>query len=84
MYNAVLISGVQQSESVTHVHTSPLFRFVSHIAHYRVLSRIPLCYTVGSYCCSVAQSCPTLGDAVDCSTPGFPVLQSLSELAQIY
>ena len=24
--------------------------------------------------CSVAQSCPTLCNPVDCSTPGFPVL----------
>ena len=33
-------------------------------------------------CCSVAQSCPTLCDPVDCSTPGFPVL--LLELAQTH
>ena len=26
-------------------------------------------------CCSVAQSCPTLCNPMDCSTPGFPVLQ---------
>ena len=25
-------------------------------------------------CCSVAQSCPTLCNPMDCSTPGFPVL----------
>ena len=31
---------------------------------------------------SVAQSCPTLCDAMDCSTPGFPVLHHLPELAQ--
>ena len=30
--------------------------------------------------CSVAQSCPTL--CLDCSTPGFPVLHHLLELAQ--
>ena len=33
-------------------------------------------------CCSVAQSCPTLCDPMDCSTPGFPVLHQLQELAQ--
>ena len=33
-------------------------------------------------CCSVAQSCPTLCNPVDCSTPGFPVL--LLELAQTH
>ena len=29
--------------------------------------------------CSVTESCPTLGDPVDCSTPGFPVLHYLPE-----
>ena len=32
---------------------------------------------------SVAQSCPTLCDPMDCSTPGFPVLHYLLEAAQI-
>ena len=31
---------------------------------------------------SVAQSCVTLWDPMDCSTPGFPVLHQLPELAQ--
>ena len=31
---------------------------------------------------SVAQSCPSLCDPMDCRTPGFPVLHYLSELAQ--
>ena len=35
-------------------------------------------------CFSVAQSCPTLCDPMDCSTPGFPVLHHLSELAQTH
>ena len=33
-------------------------------------------------CCSVAQSCPTLCDPMNCSTPGFPVLHHLPEFAQ--
>ena len=33
-------------------------------------------------CCSVAQSCLTLCDPMDCSTPGFPVLHHLQEFAQ--
>ena len=37
--NAVLISGVQQSESDTHKNIS--FRFFPHIGHYRVLDIIP-------------------------------------------
>ena len=32
--------------------------------------------------CSVAKSCPTLWDPMDCSTPGFPVLHHLLEFAQ--
>ena len=35
-------------------------------------------------CCSAAQSCPTLCDPVDCSTPGFPVLHSLLEPTQTH
>ena len=35
------------------------------------------------YCCSVPQSCPTLCNAMDCSTPAFPVLHLLA-LAQIH
>ena len=34
--------------------------------------------------CSVAQSCPTLCDPMDCSMPGFPILHHLLELAQIH
>ena len=33
---------------------------------------------------SVAQSCPTLCDPMDCSTPGLPVHHQLPELAQIH
>ena len=36
------------------------------------------------WCCSVAQSCPTLCDSMDCSMPGFPVLQHLPEFAQTH
>ena len=35
-------------------------------------------------CCSVVQSCQTLCDPVDCSTPGFPVLHYLSEFSQTH
>ena len=33
---------------------------------------------------SVAQSCPTLCDHLDCSMPGFPVYRQLMNLAQTY
>ena len=34
--------------------------------------------------CSVAHSCPTLGDPMDCSMPGFLVLHYVPEFAQIH
>ena len=40
--------------------------------------------TIGSICCSVAPSCLTLCDPMNCSTPGFPVLHHLLELAQTH
>ena len=33
--------------------------------------------------CSVTQSCPSLCDPVDCSTPGFLVLHYLLEFVQL-
>ena len=35
-------------------------------------------------CCSVSNSCLTLCDPMDCSTPVFPVLCYLLEFVQIY
>ena len=35
-------------------------------------------------CCSVAQSCLTLCDPMDCSTPGLPVPRHLLEFAQAH
>ena len=35
-------------------------------------------------CCSVAKSCPTLCDSMDCSMPGFSVLHHLPKFAQTY
>ena len=35
-------------------------------------------------CCSVTQSCPTLCNPMDCSTPGFPVIHYLLEFAQTH
>ena len=35
-------------------------------------------------CCSVAQSCLTLCDPMDCSTPGLPVTHHLPKFAQVH
>ena len=41
-------------------------------------------FTVGKILSSVAQSCPTLCDPMNCSTPGFPVHHQLPELTQTH
>ena len=41
------------------------------------------CRGVDGLRCSVAQSCPTLCDPMDCSTPGLPVLHYLPELLKL-
>ena len=48
------------------------------------IGRRILNYWSTSYCCSVIQSCPTLCNPMDCSTPGFPVLLSFPEGAQTH
>ena len=46
------------------------------------LENIPMGNETFIHFSSVAQSCPTLCDLMDCSTPGFPVHQQLPEIAQ--
>ena len=41
-------------------------------------------YNIYCCCCSVAQSCPTLRDSMDCSMPGLPVPHHLLEFAQVH
>ena len=41
-------------------------------------------YSWALHCCSVAQSCPTLCNPMDCSVSGFPVLHCLPEFTQTY
>ena len=36
------------------------------------------------FCCSVAKSCPTLCDPMNCSTPSLPVLHQLPEPTQTH
>ena len=41
-------------------------------------------YQLPYHCCSVTHSCPALCNPMDDSTPGFPILHHLLELAQTY
>ena len=57
--------------------TQPVYqKFTTLIPYFH--NKEPICY------CSVAQSCPTLCDPMDCSVPGFPVLHHLTEFAQTH
>ena len=44
----------------------------------------PRSFSLCCCCCLAAHSYPTLCDPMDCSTPGFPVLHYLLELAQTH
>ena len=59
------------------------FLFVSFLALVICISQefIQLKFTDIS---SVAQSCPTLCDPMDCNTPGFPVHHQLPEFTQTH
>ena len=48
------------------------------------LENIPMGNETFIHFSSVAQSCPTLCDLMDCSTPGFPVHHQLPELTQTH
>ena len=39
--NVVLVSRVQQSDSVTHLHVYILFQILFHLSYYRILNRAP-------------------------------------------
>ena len=46
IYNVVLVSGVQQSDSVMHIHASTFsdsfpVQVITEYCHYSVLSRVP-------------------------------------------
>ena len=53
---------------------------------WNVAHQVPLSmgFSRQAYCRSVAQSCPTLCDPMDSSTPGFPVHHQLPKLTQTH
>ena len=61
----------------TAAHQAPLSLGFSRQEYWsgchRLLRMSPILSVYSDYC-SVAESCPTVWDARDCSTPGFPVL----------
>ena len=56
----------------------------ANVAYLSYIMDLNLSFTNTSSpgCCSVTQLCLTLCDPMDCSTPGFPVLHHLLDLAE--
>ena len=75
IYNVVLVSVVQQSESVMHTHISTLFQILFPCRSLQSIEQSFLCYTVGSYELSilyiVVYVCQS--QSPDLSLPPFPV-----------
>ena len=55
---------------------------ISYLILKSGLGKEAFLYIFACHCCSVAKLCPILCHPMDCSTPGFPVLHYLLELAQ--
>ena len=51
---------------------------------YELMINLQMGIHINIHCCSVAQSCLTLCDRMDCSMPGFPVLHHLLEHTQTH
>ena len=51
---------------------------------YEALFKFLFLSSFSCCCCSIAQSCPTLYNPMDCSKPGFPVFYYLLEFAQTH
>ena len=49
MNNVVLVSGVQQSNSVIHIHVAILLQILFLFRLLQNIEQSSLCYTVGSY-----------------------------------
>ena len=78
------LSFKEVQKSVLHGITClPFSFFIFPLCRIRLKFTFPFTFLL-SFCCSVAQACPTLCNPMDCSTPGFPVLHHLPELAQAH
>ena len=54
------------------------------LLHFVCPPEVQECSSFSCSCCSVAQSCPTLCDCMDCNTPGLPVRHYLPEFVQTH
>ena len=75
-------SRIEPTSPALQADSLPLSHMGSPI--YWILFVIQSLSRVWLFCCSVAKSCLTLCDPVNCSTPGFPGLHSVLEFAQTH
>ena len=91
LYTFQVYSTVIQLYMLIYMYYIVYFYILFHYRSLQDIDCISLCYTEGPWwlsilciCCySVAKSCSTLCNPMDCSMPGFPVLHYLPEFAQI-
>ena len=74
--------GIMHLLTCSSTHGLCIHRQMEQPLEVKTITRQP--WSLTSRCCSVTQSCPTLCNPRDCSTPGFPVLHYLPEFAQTH
>ena len=63
----------------------PMIKLILSASFYMAIMAEYIVLCIQIHCCyTVAQSCLSLCDSMDCSTPGFPVIHQLLELAQTH
>ena len=85
IFSRLHISALIYSTSLSLSDLISLYIICSRFIHLtRTDSKFFLCMAEWCSCCSVAKSCSTLCDIMNCNMPGFPVLQYLPEFVQIH
>ena len=89
LFLCILCSLLNQNSPAVAKHQSRRVRELGTSSLPTILRNWVTCTNSPTYfccccCCSVAKSCPTLWDPMNCSTPGFLVLHCLVEYAQIH
>ena len=80
--SSVRKNNIQEFQQHTHTHTQ--IEVHTGIYMQKEVREIHCIYLLVHHCCSVAKSCLTLCDPMNCSTPNFLVLQYPTELAQTH
>ena len=79
IYNVALVSAVQQSESVIHIHISTLFQILFPYRSLQSIEQSSLCYTIGSHQLSILYIVVYIcqSKSPNSSHPPYPTLVSM-------